>query len=631
MNVSKFFKKGDDAIARLERRVHDNVPAPSRFSKASMHNPKDREEARYIVEKRLEKIEKGVLGGDYVKGISQSALQLARKAPIAYLEILSAIRGMGPFAKAFDVVSSPISGLQAYDLEKPAKLLYPVVAPLRNKIPRVGGVGMATNYRVVLAVDDNNVGIGVATGARGGVINQRTASVTVPYRTIGVENFVTFEAQTAAAGYEDVLALCVLQTMQSLMIREEQVIIGGIGLPTEIIGSSYALGTCPTPTVAAAATGSGGGLSATTAYYIFCVAMSLDGCTRVLPLTQASLPTTIARTNADGTTTTFNAGYSIVSASGTATTGGTAATAVLNCSVAAQVNAYGYLWFISATNTFASAKAVAVTNQNAVTINQLGTGNFTGPADLSNDRSTNVFVPDGLWTQALGLNAAYFNPSSVTTNSYYTGTATMINQTSPYFSGNFQSLNGAALTSNGSTGVSQIDLFLQWAFDVYKFSPEAMYVSSDVQVAINNLVMTPSGGGSSLYRITMEEDDDGDRSGIRANQRVTQYYNPINGTKLNLITHPYLTKGNILFYTEHLPYELSNVGVLAAVRARRDYYAQEWPLVTRKYQYGVYSEELIECYFPPAFQAIMNIGSAATTGFSPSVTMPTQPLPTGFV
>src|SRR5271165_2171464 len=194
MNVSKFFKKGDDAIARLERRVHDNVPAPSRFSKASMHNPKDREEARYIVEKRLEKIEKGVLGGDYVKGISQSALQLARKAPIAYLEILSAIRGMGPFAKAFDVVSSPISGLQAYDLEKPAKLLYPVVAPLRNKIPRVGGVG-------------------VATGARGGVINQRTASVTVPYRTIGVENFVTFEAQTAAAGYEDVLALCVLQTM----------------------------------------------------------------------------------------------------------------------------------------------------------------------------------------------------------------------------------------------------------------------------------------------------------------------------------------------------------------------------------------------------------------------------------
>src|SRR5208283_2835871 len=101
------------------------------------------------------KIGKGVLGGDYVKGISQSALQLARKAPIAYLEILSAIRGMGPFAKAFDVVSSPISGLQAYDLEKPAKLLYPVVAPLRNKIPRVGGVGMATNYRVVLAVDDN--------------------------------------------------------------------------------------------------------------------------------------------------------------------------------------------------------------------------------------------------------------------------------------------------------------------------------------------------------------------------------------------------------------------------------------------------------------------------------------------
>ena len=629
--IADILRKSDEAVAGLATR-RNGGPAPSRFNKASMHNPKDREEASYIVEKRLEKIEKGVLGGEYVKGISQAALQLARKAPIAYLEILSAIRGMGPFAKAFDVVPSAISGLQAYDLEKPAKLLYPVVSPLRNRIPRVGGVGMATNYRLVLAVDDNNVGVGVATGARGGVINQRTASVTQPYRTLGVENFVTFEAQTAAAGYEDLLALCVLQTMQALMIREEQIIIGGIGLPTEIINSSFTLGTCPTPTVVAATTGTGGTLVNATPYFVFCVAMSLDGCTRCLPLTQASLPSTISRTNADGTTTVFNGGFSIVSASGTATTASGGATNILTATVAAQPNVYGYLWFVSATNTFTSCHVVAATNQNTVVINTLGPSNYVGLADLNtNDRSANVFVPDGLWTQALGLNAAYFNPSSITSNSYYSGTSTMINQTSPYFSGNFLSLNGTALTSNGSTGVTQFDNFLQWAFDLYKFGPDTLYVSSDVQIAINNLVMTPSGGGSSLYRLVIAEDDDGNREGVKANQRVTQYYNPVNGTKMNIITHPYLTKGNALFYTESLPYELSNVGVLACIRATRDYYAQEWPLITRKYQYGVYSTELIECYFPPGFQAIMNIGSPATTGFSPSVTMPTQALPAGYL
>ena len=42
------------------------------------------------------------------------------------------------------------TGLLAYDLQAPAKNLYPFVTPLRNIIPRVGGgVGSATNWRQI--------------------------------------------------------------------------------------------------------------------------------------------------------------------------------------------------------------------------------------------------------------------------------------------------------------------------------------------------------------------------------------------------------------------------------------------------------------------------------------------------
>jgi hypothetical protein len=48
---------------------------------------------------------------------------------------------------------STATGLLAYDLQAPAKNLYPFVTPLRNIIPRVGGgVGSATNWRQVNAI-----------------------------------------------------------------------------------------------------------------------------------------------------------------------------------------------------------------------------------------------------------------------------------------------------------------------------------------------------------------------------------------------------------------------------------------------------------------------------------------------
>jgi hypothetical protein len=65
--------------------------------------------------------------------------------------------------------------------------------------------------------------------------------------------------------------------------------------------------------------------------------------------------------------------------------------------------------------------------------------------------------------------------------------------------------------------------------------------------------------------------------------------------------------GTILFTTNRLPYPLSNVTNVMQIRTRRDYYQIEWPIRTRKYEYGVYADEVLQHFFPPSSGIITNI------------------------
>ena len=45
---------------------------------------------------------------------------------------------------------------------------------------------------------------------------------------------------------------------------------------------------------------------------------------------------------------------------------------------------------------------------------------------------------------------------------------------------------------------------------------------------------------------------------------------------------------------------------LLEARVRQDYYQIQWPWRSRRYEYGVYVDEVFSCYFTPAFAAIIN-------------------------
>src|SRR5215510_2638394 len=125
---------------------------------------------------------------------------------------------------------STATGLLAYDLQAPAKNLYPFVTPIRNVMPRVGGgVGTGTNWRQVNAIVGSGFdAIGwVPEGQRSGQMSYTTASKSASFVTIGEEDAATYEAINAGRHREDIQARMTFRLLQKLMLKEEMAILGG--------------------------------------------------------------------------------------------------------------------------------------------------------------------------------------------------------------------------------------------------------------------------------------------------------------------------------------------------------------------------------------------------------------------
>jgi hypothetical protein len=160
------------------------------------------------------------------------------------------------------------TGLVTFDLEAPAKSLIPVITPLRNMTPRVAGKGgTGANWKAIVAINASLASAGVSEGNRGQVIATTVNNYLATYAGIGLEDFVSFEADYAAEGFTDAKAVAALNLLRSVMIQEEQIILGG--------NATLALGTTGTPTLVASA--SGGTIGASITVSVICVALTLDG------------------------------------------------------------------------------------------------------------------------------------------------------------------------------------------------------------------------------------------------------------------------------------------------------------------------------------------------------------------
>lgn len=473
------------------------------------------------------------------------------------------------------------SGLTAYDLEAPAKNLYPVLTPIRNRIPRstkASGAGTAANWKEVSAIAGPSglPAMGwIPEGQRALRMSITTADKSANYVTLGLESDVTFEAQSAGRGFEDVLATAGMRLLQQTMILEEFAILGG--------NRSVALGATATPTLSAS--GTGATLPAAT-YSVRVFALTFEG--YQMATIAGGIKREVAQTGMDGATITLNGGSS---AAGAAATQAVTLGQTLFMSVAAIRGAVAYAWYVGTAGA-ERLEAITTINSHAISAPLLGTGQTLASisGDAGNDRSRNASLAfDGLLYKAFeSTSLAYYNALA-------TGTAG----------------TGTVLTASSRGTITQIDAMLKSFWDNYRLSPDEIYVNA--QELTNIYTKAFVNGSNPLVRFNIDAGNP-QQVTFAAGQILGWYVNPysLNGGQfIPIRLHPNMPPGTIMAWCQNLPayYQSSNVPQVAEVQCRRDYYQIPWPIVTRANATGVYTEEVLKVHAPFALGVIANIAN----------------------
>ena len=330
--------------------------------------------------------------------------------------------------------------------------------------------------------------LGISEGNRGGIPTTTTRNYVATYKSFGMEDSVTFEADYAAQGFDDVKALAIEGLLRAVMIGEEELIIGG--------NSSLQLGTTPTPSLIAS--GSGSSLAAA-ALTVQAVALSNRG--YATATIASGVPASVTRTNADGSSDTFGGGSAQVSAVAVMTP---AAGNNVTATVATVPGAVGYAWYWGLGGS-AVLGAITTTNQVVITAAAIGT---QAASALSADNSTNALAFDGLISQICTAGSG----------AYYNALPT-----------------GSTFTSDGAGGIVELNTALESFWDNYRLSPDLLLVNSQELKNITKKVL--ANGGAPLFRFNVA---DGSNQ-LSAGSVVGNYLNPFTmsgGANIDIMLHP---------------------------------------------------------------------------------------------
>jgi hypothetical protein len=446
-----------------------------------------------------------------------------------------------------------------YDLEAPSKKVFPVLTPIRNRIPRQKGVGTSHRFRRIdgitgsqtggLANLDISTSESVSTSFRGlslnrpQKINYTTSTANVLYKLQGLSDDLTWAAQYAGVGFEDLRGLISHNLLLAHMMGEEQLLLAGRGTAAVAAPTLVSANV----TVRTAGTGANAYSNET----------ALTGFTTNVYIKVCAIT---------------HFGYSVPSA---AVTQAVSAGQVVDVTLTSlPAGAHGFAVFAS---TGASdpgdgsrflqvwnegpANGLGYTGGNVFTISgALATSGTTVP---SSDSTQNTNAYDGLMTQTLasGLSVPRLN---------------------------------SALTLDAITKTVFLPGWLQ-----YKADYDELWVHALESIKITDLVLGASGAP---YRITVPVGSEG---GVTGNYRVDRLLNKVTGKSVAVTVHPYMEQGNILALSYTLPFPYSEVPNVWEWRGPQDYMAVQWPVIQMSYDASTFTFGALVGY-APAYNAVLN-------------------------
>jgi hypothetical protein len=153
--------------------------------------------------------------------------------------------------------------------------------------------------------------------------------------------------------------------------------------------------------------------------------------------------------------------------------------------------------------------------------------------------------------------------------------------------------------------VVEFDTLLKDRWDNYRLGFSRIFINSQEAANITQRILVAASGTTSLFRVALDYS-----AGLYGGKRVTSYHNKYTGEELDIVIHPWMPAGTIMFFSDMVPYPLSNVANILEFETRQGYYQIDWPLSTRQWQSGVYVDEALKNHFPPAFALLSNVANA---------------------
>jgi hypothetical protein len=513
------------------------------------------------------------VGNPYGSGMAQLVGQLN--------QVLSAELG-----KDISLTSPLTSGLVPFDLLAPSRLIYPVYSPIRNKVPRVQGMGSSRRAKLIVGISGSQTG-----GAAGNVIDlaisefpggvappnwpgqlpasgqQAAVDLNVPYRFWGRSEALSWLAQFSGQGFEDISALANLILLQEFMLGEEY---------ADIAATSSNVTGPASPATGGTARAAGTGED---------------------PITGAGGSTIYIRLTA--------ANFYGETASSTALTvaGVTNGTSVVDFSTpAAGLPAGALFWNVYVGTGAADPGAAASWFYGRVAGAKLtiqGALPTTGAAPTADTGTGKAERQEGIIPTLDGHSAAAGIYPSV-------GAGAPVDWQAGY----------VQVVPSGTTLTNDlVAAALQQVWDgpgAYRANPSELLVEGGDAKRLADSILAAN-AAQAAYRLFI---DQGEVASIRAGAAVSEVQNPITRDVVRLTVHPWWTQGTVVGLSYTLPVAYSNVSNVWEKTLVQDYLSISWPVIDATFRYSMFMYGSMTCYAPQYNFIVKGISASADAPFS---------------